>query len=95
MALLDDDENGFDEIDDFKIIINDSVFCFNKSNPLTINGTWGVGRITLAFYSLIINPTSCDTKPIPTIASTSSLCEGNLASCCLHKYIHTYIDIHT
>ena len=74
--MLDDEPVGFDPIDNFQVIINGSVFHFDKSNPLTINGIWGIGRITLAFYNLTINPTSCDTKAIPTITTTSFVCEG-------------------
>ena len=76
VAMLDDYQIGLDVIDNFTIIINCSVLGFNKSHPLTINGTWGIGRITLAFYNLTINPTSCDrdTEAIPTITTILSVC---------------------
>ena len=71
VEILDEEEIDSDVIDNFEVIINCSVFYFDKFNPLTINGTRGIGRITLAFYNLIINPTSCDTEAIPTITGTS------------------------
>ena len=98
VEMLDNEPIDFDLIDNFEIIIDGSVFSFNKSNPLTINGTWGIGRITLAFYNLTTNPTSCDTEAIPTITATSSVCEGNLVSYLhtyKHTYMHTYIDTYT
>ena len=66
-----DDENGFNKIDDFKIIVNESLFCSKKSNPLTINGTWAVGRISLAFYNLTKKPTSCNAEANHTICNTT------------------------
>ena len=80
--MLDDEPIGFDRIDIFRIIINGSVFCFNKFNPLTITGIWGIGRITLAFYNLAINPTSCNSETT-TIIDTSLPCECVCVCVCL------------
>ena len=83
-----DEQISSNWIDKFEIIITSSVFCFNKSNPLTINGIWGVARITLVFYNLTTNPTLCNSETThtstATIINTSSLpCE---CVCIWHKY---------
>ena len=71
-----DDDNDDDLMDKFTVEMLSSVFDSNRSNPLTIEGMEGIGELTLAFYSLTTNPTSCNAKDNPTLSSKSSITGG-------------------
>ena len=59
----DDHHSGGDDfMDNFTIANLGSLFDFNQSNSLTVNGMEGIGQITLAFYNLTTHPTTCNTE---------------------------------
>ena len=83
MEVWEDDPevDGDDLMDNFTIAMLSSVFDSNQSNPLTIEGMKGIGELTLAFYNLTTNPTSCSAQDNPTLSTTctcsSSMSGGN------------------
>ena len=84
MKVWDDDpeEGGDDFIDNFSIQLISSLFDGDQSNSQTVNGTEGIGYLTLAFYNLSFNPISCNAKD-QTIISANSLLPGNYKLQCI------------
>ena len=73
MEVWDDDpeEGGDDFIDNFTIANLSSLFDFNQSNSLTVKGIESIGKITLEFYNLTINPMTCNAVDDQIINSSS------------------------
>ena len=95
MTVWDDDyeAGGDDLIDQFNIENLNSVFVCNQSNPLTIKGMNGTGKLTLAFYNLVTNPTSCIAENNPTFSTKSLVPAGNLED--IVQLRHYMIKNHT
>ena len=86
LSVWDDDteENGDDLIDSFTIPILSSFLDSPESKLQTFNGTEGIVNLTLEFYNLTSNPSSCSAEDNPTVTS-NLLPTGNLNP--LIKYI--------
>ena len=70
-------KHGDDLIDNFTIQLMRSLFDGDQSNSRTVNGTEGIGYLTLAFYNLNFSPISCNAED-KTIINTNSLLPGKL-----------------
>ena len=80
VEVWDDDPpaGGDDVINNFTVAKLGSLFDFDQPNSLTVNGTVGIGKITLAFHNLTTNPRTCSAEDNLIISSNSSLLAGLL-----------------
>ena len=78
LEVWEDDFTNDDVIDNFTVAMLSSAFDSNQSNPLTIEGMTGIGSLTLAFYNLTTNPTSCNAEDNPTLSTKSSAVTGGI-----------------
>ena len=61
-----DTPNDDDIVDIFSIQLSSPLSVFDQSNPLTVQGYYGLGNLTLSYGNLTMESTSCSSMDSPT-----------------------------
>ena len=65
-----------DKIDHFSFRLSTSLNKFNSSTSLTVQGQYGIGKLTLSYGNLTTDTTSCQTIDSPTSPTSTYRQEG-------------------
>ena len=76
VEVWEDDGYKDDIIDNFTIPISNPLRVFDQSNPLTLQGVYGLVNLTVIYGNLTMEPTSCSSSPQPTFTTTLYASQG-------------------
>ena len=88
MEVWEDDpeQDGDDIIDNFTIPISNTTFTCNQSKLVNVKGNTDIGNLTVIYYNLTTEPTSCGSVEIQTLNTSSQMQGGNTHLVCTCTY---------